>query len=101
MKELCFELQVKYKSLDEVPNFQFLLNNGSNPKSLRDINSANINQLIVTSGIIISATKPGLKSNKVAIQCRNCGHFKYLITNSGFGKVTVPRTCDNSIGKVK
>jgi DNA replication licensing factor MCM5 len=101
LKELCFELQVKYKSIDEVPDFQFLLSNGSNPKSLREINSANVNQLIVTSGIIVSATKPGFKASRMAMQCRNCGHFKTMTVNSGFSRITIPRNCENSVGKVK
>jgi DNA replication licensing factor MCM5 len=56
--------------------------------------------LIVTSGIIVSATKPGFKASRMACQCRNCGHFKTLPVSSGFTKISIPRTCDNSVGKV-
>ena len=91
---------MKFNSIDEVPDMQFILINTSNPKSLREINSANVNQLIVLSGIIVSATKPSIKANKLAVQCRNCGHIKMLTLNSGFTKISIPRTCDKSVNIV-
>lgn len=32
----------------------------------------------------------------MAIQCRNCGNLKYLFVKSGYGGVSLPRTCDNT-----
>ena len=79
-----------------MPDFQFVLNTNANPKNIRDINSSTVQQLVVTSGIIISASKSSIRMKKCALQCRNCGNMKYITVQSGFTKINIPRQCDNS-----
>ena len=84
------------ESLDEIPDYQFLLNTNENPKNIREINSSTIHELVVIQGIIISASKNSIKMKKCALQCRNCGNMKYINVKSGFSSFKIPRQCDNS-----
>ena len=93
---MLFEVSVKYRSLDEVPDFQFLLKSDSQAKSIRDLDSRLIQQLIVVHGIVVSASKPSIKASTLAVQCRNCGNIKKIPVKSGFSGVTIPRMCDNA-----
>ena len=96
LKDLLLEFSIQYKKLEEVPEIQFILTNNSNPRNLRELNSGDVNQLVVVSGIITSSTKPSIKASKLALQCRNCGNIKTIKVVSGFGGVSIPRTCDNA-----
>ena len=101
VKEVCFELNVTYKKIEEVPDFQFLLKNYSNPRSLRDLSSANISQLVVIHGIIVSASKPQIKASQLVVQCRACGNVKTVYLGSSRSGSTMPRVCDNTQGQNK
>ena len=79
-----------------VPDFQFLLKSESQAKSLRELNSNLIGQMVVVQGIVVSASKPSIKASTLAVQCRNCGNVKLIPVRSGFGGVTLPRICDNA-----
>ena len=96
IKEVCFELTVNFIKLDEVPDFQFLLKNYANPRSLRDLTSSNIGQLVVIHGIIVSASKPQIKASQLVVQCRSCGNVKTVFLGSNSTKSTMPRVCDNT-----
>ena len=93
---MCFELTVKYNSLDLVPDFQFLLTTDSQPLGLRNLNSTLINGLVVVHGIIVSCSKPAVKASTMAVQCRNCGNIKLIPVSSGLGGLIIPRICDNA-----
>ena len=101
IKEVCFELSVNFKKIEDVPDFQFLLKNYANPRSLRDLTSVNIGQLVVIHGIIVSASKPQIKASKLVVQCRNCGNIKIVSMHSSSSGSNVPRICDNSQGQNK
>ena len=96
IKEVCFELTVNYKKIDEVPDFQFLLKNYANPRSLRDLSSLNIGQLVVIHGIIVSASKPLIKASQLVVQCRACGNVKTVHLDSNKPGSTMPRVCENT-----
>jgi DNA replication licensing factor MCM5 len=53
-------------------------------------------KLIVVPGIITHASRTHIKTTRLAIRCKNCGHEKILETGQGFGSVNIPRTCDNA-----
>ena len=72
------------------------MNTNAFPKNIREINSSTIHELVVISGIIISASKSSIKMKKCALQCRNCGHMKFINVQSGFSSFKIPRQCDNS-----
>ena len=101
IKEVCFELSVNFKKIEDVPDFQFLLKNYANPRSLRDLTSVNIGQLVVIHGIIVSASKPQIKASKLVVQCRNCGNIKSVSMHSSSSGSNIPRICDNSQGQNK
>ena len=101
IKEVCYELSVNYKKIDDVPDFQFLLKNYANPRSLRDLSSSNIGQLVVIHGIIVSASKPQIKASQLVVQCRACGNMKTVYLGSNRAGSTIPRTCDNTKGQNK
>jgi len=99
IKEVVGELdpnKLENSSIDEIPDYQFILNTNANPKNIREINSSTIHELVVISGIVISASKSYIKMKKVALQCRNCGNMKYIQVKSGFTTFKIPRQCDNS-----
>lgn len=93
---MCYEVSVKYKSPDAVPEFQFLLKTESQARSLRDLNSNLIQSMVVVQGIVVSASKPSVKTSTMALQCRNCGNVKNIPVKSGLGGVSMPRICDNA-----
>lgn len=101
IKEVCFELTVGYKTIEEVPDFQFLLKNYANPRSLRDLTSANIGQLVVIHGIIVSASKPQIKASQLVVQCRACGNIKSVNLASNKSGSAIPRICDSTQGPNK
>jgi DNA replication licensing factor MCM5 len=101
IKEVCFELSVNYKSVEDVPDFQFLLKNYANPRSLRDLTSANIGQLVVIHGIIVSASKPQIKASQLVVQCRACGNIKSVHLASNKSGNAIPRICDSTQGQNK
>ena len=74
--------------------------NSSNPKNLRDLNSTMVNQLVVISGIIVSAKKPVIKASKLAVQCRNCGNIKIITVTSTESGNIIPRVCDSVLNPV-
>ena len=65
-------------------------------KNIRELDSTTIHQLVVITGIIVSASKTNVKTSKCAVQCRNCGNIKYINVQSGFGGVQIPRQCDST-----
>jgi len=79
-----------------VPQFQFILINNSKPKSLRELESSNVNQLVVLSGIVVMASKPQIRGSKLCIQCKNCGNTKYITVDGINQHVNIPRTCDST-----
>ena len=83
-------------TIDDISDYQFILNTNAIPKNIRDINSSTIHELVVIQGIIISASKSSIKMKKCALQCRNCGNMKYIQVKSGFSSFKIPRQCDNS-----
>ncbi len=89
-------MSVKYKTVDAVPDFQFLLRSDGQARSLRDLNSNLIQSLVVVQGIVVSASKPSIKASTLAVQCRACGNVKYIPVKSGLGGVSLPRICDNA-----
>jgi DNA replication licensing factor MCM5 len=93
---VCYEVTVKYSSVDLVPDFQFLLFTDSQPKGLRDLNSNLLNGLVVVHGIIVSTSRPSVKASNMAVQCRNCGNIKMIPVGTGLGGLVIPRICDNA-----
>lgn len=87
---------MQYSSIEQVPDFQFQLINNSNPKNLRELESTNINQLVVVSGIIVMTTKPQIRGSKLCIQCKNCGNTKFITVDGINQQVNIPRTCDST-----
>lgn len=56
-----------------------------------------MNKLICVSGIIVTSTKPTLKSNRLGLRCRACGNTKIIFVPSGANTSgLIPRTCDNA-----
>lgn len=99
IKELVLESSVVYKNVDEVPDYQFLLKNCANPRSLRDLSSVNIGQLVIIHGIIVSASKPQIKASQLVVQCRSCGNIKTVPMGANKVASTIPRVCDNTQGQ--
>ena len=81
---------------EEIPNFQFILNTMEKQKNLRDLNSETVSQLVVISGIIISASKSSIKMKTCHLQCRACGQEKDINVPNGFGGLKIPRICESS-----
>lgn len=52
-----------------------------------------MNQLLLVPGIVINATRTRPKAVQVRIQCKNCKTQRTLLCPSGYGSVTLPRTC--------
>jgi DNA replication licensing factor MCM5 len=92
---------MKYQKEEDVPDFQFLLKNYANPRSLRELTSNNIGQLVVVHGIIVSNSKPQIKASKLVLRCRNCNHLKKVQVGSGFGGVNIPRMCEGGQSESK
>ena len=96
---MCLDLDAsrpEATTIDDIPDYQFILNTNAIPKNIREINSSTIHELVVIQGIIISASKSSIKMKKCALQCRNCGNMKYIQVKSGFSSFKIPRQCDNS-----
>lgn len=87
---------MEFKTIDQVPEFQFILLNNSVPKNLRELQSTNVNQMVVVSGIIITSTKPNIRANRLCIQCKNCGNTKYISIDGINQTLNIPRTCDST-----
>ena len=71
---------------------------------LRDLQSQLMGKMVVIPGIVTHASRTHIKTTKLAIKCKNCGHEKILETGQGYGSINVPRTCDNgqnTIGREK
>ena len=83
-------------TVDDMPDYQFIVNMEDKPVNIRDINSTTVHKLVIFSGIIISASKSAIKMKKCALQCRSCGNIKYVSVQSGFTSIKIPRQCDNS-----
>lgn len=99
MKSVIFDLSINYSRIDDVPDFQFLLINNSDPRNLRDLNSNDVGRLISISGIIVSCTSPSIKGKTLALQCKSCGFIKTINVPSGMGGVVLPRVCDSNLNK--
>jgi len=69
------------------------LSSSERPKTLRDIHSGLVNQLIVVPGIIISMTKPQIKATKLVLRCNNCGEPHETKLGKGLKGGFAPRTC--------
>ena len=96
---MCLDLDAsrpEATTIDDIQDYQFILNTNAIPKNIREINSSTIHELVVIQGIIISASKSSIKMKKCALQCRNCGNMKYIQVKSGFSSFKIPRQCDNS-----
>lgn len=73
-----------------------MLQSNSSPLNLREINSNNINRLVSICGIIVSASRPQVKGNRLTVQCKNCANLKNLTVPSGIQNINIPRTCESS-----
>ena len=69
-----------------------MINSDQHPKKLREIGNNLVNKIFVVNGIIVSCTKPYLKSSVLKIQCKTCRHIKALPLTPG-QKPNIPRRC--------
>jgi len=80
----------------EMPNFQVQIISNEIPKALRLLKSDLLGKLITVRGIITSANKVQLKSKKLKIECKNCGHKKDIVVAPGIPSFGIPRFCDRT-----
>ena len=81
------------------PRFQLVLKSDEVPKLVRELQSANLEKLVVIPGIVISAALPEHKAFSVRVRCKKCNHAKDIpIRAGGKSKGIIPRTCDNDVG---
>ena len=78
----------------KMPKFQLQINSEENTRTLRDLSSNVMGQLVVCPGIITSTSKPMIKSCTLVIRCSNCQHEKTLGMKDGFGGTQMPRQCE-------
>ena len=56
--------------------------------------AADVNRLLLVPGIIISASRTKPKAVAVTIRCKSCGTERVFQCATGFGSITLPRTCN-------
>lgn len=81
-------------ALETIPDFQVQIFSYENPKPLRELKSAYLNQMVTVSGIIVSASRAQIKGRKLILQCRNCRHEKVLDISNGLSYISAPRFCE-------
>lgn len=68
------------------------------PKLIRQLNSGEVEKLVVVQGICISVKKARHKARKVVLKCRSCENVKELIVPDGYCAAHVPSACDGNSG---
>lgn len=76
-----------------VENVQVQLLSSNATMSIRQLDSALINKFVRIPGIVVSASTVISRPVSVAIQCRSCRLERQVPMVSGFGTVTLPRSC--------
>jgi len=68
------------------------------PKMIRELNSNEVEKLVVVQGIVISVKKSKHKARKVVLKCQSCESMKTLTINSGLTSAHIPGSCDGNAG---
>jgi len=64
------------------------------PTPMRQLNSKVLEKLVVLHGIVIQASRPEAKAQRIRVQCRNCKQMRDIVCNPGKGGAFLPRVCD-------
>jgi DNA replication licensing factor MCM5 len=75
-------------------SIQLQINSDTNATPIRGLTSRVVEKLVVINGIVIQASAPGSKTQRLKVQCRSCGRDRDVICNPGRGGAFVPRVCD-------
>lgn len=108
LKELCKELMPNdSEEVPEVPFVQLLLTYDVDledsfgcmkPRLIRELNSGEVEKLVVIQGICISVKKARHKARKIVLKCSNCENVKEVTVPDGYCAAHVPSACDGSRG---
>lgn len=82
----------------DLPYIQVLFTGELIPTHIRDISAQDVNKLLLVPGIVINATRTRPKATVVRLRCSKCGGERDLVSATGFGNITLPRTCNNLTG---
>eukprot|EP00927_Polykrikos_kofoidii_P021832 TRINITY_DN20559_c0_g1_i1.p1 TRINITY_DN20559_c0_g1~~TRINITY_DN20559_c0_g1_i1.p1 ORF type:complete len:749 (-),score=184.51 TRINITY_DN20559_c0_g1_i1:97-2343(-) len=107
LQELYYEL-VKREGDDlpaVAPNIQLQLSadidlEGSfgtmKPMMIRDINSTQVEKLILVQGIVSAVKSVRHKARKIVLRCQRCENTKTVTVNPGFCAAHIPSACDGN-----
>ncbi|KAG0257508.1 minichromosome maintenance protein 5 [Linnemannia exigua] len=82
----------------EGEDYQVVLHSSANMIKIRHLNATSISKLIRISGIIIAASPLTSKATSLTLRCKTCQKTRKLPIQAGFSGVSMPRTCDLSVG---
>ncbi|KAG0289361.1 minichromosome maintenance protein 5 [Linnemannia gamsii] len=82
----------------EGEEYQVVLHSSANMIKIRHLNANSISKLIRISGIIIAASPLTSKATTLTLRCKTCQKTRKLPIQAGFSGVSMPRTCDLSVG---
>jgi DNA replication licensing factor MCM5 len=66
------------------------------PMMIRDLNSSQVEKLVVVQGIVTSVKRARHKARKVILKCSSCENMKELRLNAGFCAAHIPSSCDGA-----
>jgi len=82
------------RDIKSVQHIQIVLTGQAAPTPLRNLESAQVSQLVALQGIVIGATRPRVKATRLALRCRGCGASRFVEARGGFGSIQRPRRCE-------
>jgi DNA replication licensing factor MCM5 len=83
---------------DDVPDMQVLLRSEQRATSMRNLNSSDVNRLILIPGIITSATRSRPRARTLCVKCRACGDVRFIKSSGPFSSFIVPQRCQANGG---
>jgi DNA replication licensing factor MCM5 len=76
------------------PSIQILIHSSSKPTSIRSLTGNHIGQLVMTPGIVISASRNTARATEITTICRHCKHTKVIKCKAGISSVQLPKQCE-------
>ncbi|KAK4050316.1 minichromosome maintenance protein 5 [Microbotryomycetes sp. JL221] len=83
----------RIERLKDVPHIQLQLRSGSRLMQFRELGSQSISRLVRVPGIVVSATIPASRVNKLHLICKGCRQPLQLDVAAGYSGYTLPRRC--------
>ena len=83
---------------NEVPDMQVLLRSEQRATSMRNLNSRDVNRLILIPGIITSATRSRPRAQTLCVKCRACNDVRFIKGAGPFSGFVVPNRCQANGG---